>query len=77
MTLPNNDAATPRELSVEELDLVAAGEWSWGDFAKELGKGAAAGALGAGAATGGTGTGLGAIGGALIGGIGYCIGQIF
>ncbi len=71
----NNDAAT-HELSIDELDAVAGGKWSWGDFAKAVGAGAATGGLG-GAAAGGVGAGPGAIGGGLLGGIGYCISQIF
>lgn len=75
MTHATNDDAATRELSIDELDLVAGG-WSWGDFAKAVGAGAAGGGL-AGAAAGGVGAAPGALGGGLIGGIGYCISQIF
>jgi hypothetical protein len=57
----------PRELSIEELDSVAGGEFSWRGLA-----GAAAGA-----AVGGIGAGPGALGGGLLGGIGYCITSLF
>lgn len=71
----NNDVAT-RELSIEELDLVAAGDFSWGGLAKAMGAGAATGALG-GSVVGGVGAGPGAVGGGLLAGIGYCITSIF
>ena len=76
MTRGMNDDAATRELSIEELDAVAGGKWSWGDFAKALGGGAVTGGMG-GAAVGGVGAVPGAIGGGLLGGIGYCISQLF
>jgi hypothetical protein len=76
MTNPTNDCAALRELSIEELDEVAGGKWSWGDFAKAIGAGAVTGGM-AGAAAGGVGAGPGALGGGLLGGIGYCISEIF
>jgi hypothetical protein len=71
----NNDAAA-RELSIEELDSVAAGEFSWGGLAKAMGAGAVTGGLG-GSVVGGVGAGPGALGGGLLAGIGYCISSIF
>ncbi len=76
MTPATNDDAATRELSIQELDSIAGGKWSWGDFAKALGAGAATGGM-AGAAAGGVGAGPGALGGGLLGGIAYCINQIF
>jgi len=75
MTHTTNDAAN-RELSIEELDSVAGGKWSWGDFAKAVGAGALTGGAG-GAAAGGVGAGPGALGGGLLAGIGYCFSQLF
>lgn len=77
MTIHNNSFATFRELSIEELDNVAGGKWSWGDFAKAVGAGAATGGMGGAAAGGPAGAVPGAIGGGLLGGIGYCIHEIF
>jgi hypothetical protein len=74
MTIVNEDVAN-RELSIEELDPVAGGDWSWKGFFGAVAGGAATGAMG-GAAVGGVGAGPGAIGGGLTGGIGYCIGAI-
>ncbi|MGY3534459.1 hypothetical protein [Bradyrhizobium sp. USDA 4452] len=71
-----NDNATTRELSIDELDAVAGGKWSWGDFAKAVAGGAVTGGMG-GAAAGGVGAGPGAVGGGLLAGIGYCISQLF
>jgi hypothetical protein len=76
MTNVTNSESGMRELSMDELELIAAAEWSWGDFAKAVGAGAVTGGLG-GAAAGGVGAGPGAVGGGLLGGIGYCISQIF
>jgi hypothetical protein len=75
MTFATKDDAASRELSIEELDSVVAGEWSWGDFAKAVGAGAVGGALG-GAAVAPPAAIPGAIGGGLIAGIGYCISQL-
>lgn len=76
MNLPTNDDTEMRELSIDELDAVAGGKWSWRKFVGSIVGGAATGAA-AGAAAGGVGAGPGAVGGGLIGGIGYCIGEIF
>lgn len=76
MTRNVNDNSATRELSIDELDAVAGGKWSWGDFAKALGGGTVMGGMG-GAAVGGIGAVPGAIGGGLLAGIGYCISQIF
>ncbi|WP_143278281.1 Blp family class II bacteriocin [Bradyrhizobium sp. UFLA03-84] len=76
MTRSTNDSAATRELSIDELDAVAGGKWSWGDFAKSLLGGGVTGGMG-GAAVGGIGAVPGAIGGGLLGGIGYCISQLF
>jgi hypothetical protein len=77
MTIHNDDYAPFRELSVEELDKVAGGDWSWGDLAKAMGGGAFTGGLGGAAAVGPAGAVPGAIGGGLLGGIGYCLHEIF
>jgi len=77
MTHATNNDAAGHELSIDELDLVAGGDWSWGDFAKAVGAGAVTGGAGGAAATGGPGAVPGAIGGGLLGGIGYCITHIF
>ncbi len=71
----NNDAAT-HELSSEELDSVAGGDFSWKGFVGAVGAGAVTGGLG-GAAAGGVGAGPGAVGGGLLGGIAYCITSLF
>ena len=76
MTLATNDDAALRELSMDELDAVAGGAWSWKKFVGAIVGGAVTGGMG-GAAAGGVGAGPGALGGGLIGGIGYCIGEIF
>ena len=76
MTRNMNDNSATRELSIDELDVVAGGKWSWGDFAKALGGGTVTGGMG-GAAVGGVGAIPGAIGGGLLAGIGYCISQLF
>jgi hypothetical protein len=73
---PTNDDAAPRELSIEELDSVAGGEFSWRGLAGAVVAGGATGGL-AGAAVGGIGAGPGALGGGLLGGIGYCITSLF
>jgi hypothetical protein len=75
MTSLNNDIAN-RELSLEELDAVAAGEFSWGALGKAMAAGAVTGGLG-GSVVGGVGAGPGAVGGGLLAGIGYCISSIF
>jgi hypothetical protein len=90
MTLPTNDVLAKRddfanrELSIEELDAIAAGKITWGDFGGAVLAGGAVGALGgaaAGAPIGGVGAGPGAlfggIGGALLGGGGYLLSHIF
>jgi len=69
----NNDAAS-HELSIGELDSVAGGFW------KELGEAMFGGAVAGGAgglAVGGVGAVPGAIGGGLLAGIGYCASKIF
>jgi hypothetical protein len=90
MTLPTNDVSAKqddfanRELSIEELDAIAAGKVTWGEFGGAVLAGAATGGFGgaaAGAAIGGIGAGPGAlfggIGGALLGGGGYLLSHIF
>jgi hypothetical protein len=75
MTSLDHDIAN-RELSLEELDSVAAGDFSWGGLGKAILGGAAAGGVG-GLAGGPGGAGAGALGGGLLAGIGYCISSIF
>jgi hypothetical protein len=75
MTLPESNDATLRELSLEELEMISGGKWSWGEFAKAVGIGAAAGGMG-GAAVGGIGAAPGAIGGGLLGGFGYAAKEV-
>ena len=65
-----NDHAATQELSIEELDSVAGGTWSFKGFVKSMAVGAVAGAA-VGAAAGGVGAGPGAAGGAAAGGIAY------
>lgn len=67
-----NDDRVTHELSIEELDTVAGGDFSWKGFVGAIGAGAVTGGLG-GAAAGGLGAGPGAVGGGLLGGIAYCI----
>jgi hypothetical protein len=76
MTLHANNFSAARELSIEELDEVAGGRFSFGGLLKAVVGGGAAGAL-RGAVGGGAGAGAGAVGGGLIGGIGYCISELF
>jgi hypothetical protein len=64
------------EISIDDLDSIAGGKWSWKKFFGAVAGGAATGGAG-GLAAGGVGAGPGAIGGGLLGGIGYCIGEIF
>jgi hypothetical protein len=44
MTFAANAALTNRELSIEELDAIAAGKFTWGGFLGAIGIGAGAGA---------------------------------
>lgn len=76
MTLHANEFSVTRELSIEELDDVAGGRFSWGGLLKAVVGGGATGAMG-GSLAGGIGAGPGAVGGGLIGGIGYCISELF
>jgi hypothetical protein len=76
MTTSMNDNAMNRELSIDELDAVAGGDWSWGDLGKAMAAGAVTGGLG-GSVVGGVGAGPGALGGGLLAGIGYCVSHIF
>jgi hypothetical protein len=76
MTHATNDDAAPHELSIEELDSVAGGKFSWRALLGSIVAGGATGGLG-GAAVGGIGAGPGALGGGLLGGIGYCINSLF
>jgi hypothetical protein len=71
-----NDDQMSQELSIEDLDAVAAGKFSWRGLLGAVIGGGATGGLG-GAAVGGIGAGPGAIGGGLLGGIGYCITSLF
>jgi uncharacterized protein YcfJ len=73
--MTNNDTVT-HELSIEELDSVAGGDFSWKGFVGAVAGGAAAGGLG-GAAGGPAGAGAGALSGGLLGGIAYCVSSIF
>lgn len=59
-----------RELTVDELNLIAGGEFTWQGAAASMTAGAVTGGLG-GAIVGGIGAGPGALGGALLGGISY------
>jgi hypothetical protein len=76
MTLPTNDDLLNRELTIEELEEIAAGRFSWGGLLGAIVAGGTTGGLG-GAAVGGIGAGPGAVGGGLLGGIGYCINSLF
>ena len=73
--MTNNDTVT-HELSIEELDSVAGGDFSWKGFVGAVAGGAADGGLG-GAAGGPAGAGAGALSGGLLGGIAYCVSSIF
>jgi hypothetical protein len=64
VTFPNDDAT--RELSVDELDLVAAGEFSASGLVQAIAIGAAGGAV----------NGIDGIPGGVVGGLGYVIRQI-
>ena len=64
VTFPNDDAT--RELSVDELDLVAAGEFSLNGLVQAVAVGAATGAA----------NGTGGIPGGIVGGLTYVIRQI-
>lgn len=55
-----------RELTMDELEMIAGGAWSWGDFGKATAGGAVGGAAG-GAVTGAFAGGVGALPGAGIG----------
>jgi hypothetical protein len=72
----NNDNAAPQELSMEDLDAVAGGKFSWKGFVGAVLGGGATGGMG-GAAVGGIGAAPGALGGALLGGFGYCLTSLF
>lgn len=76
MTHATNDDAATRELSIEELDSVAGGDFSWRGLVGAIAGGAGAGGAG-GLAVGGVGAGPGALGGGLLGGIAYCISSLF
>ena len=76
MTQATNNDATPHELSMEELDSVEGGAFSWRALLGAMAAGGVTGGMG-GAAIGGIGAGPGAIGGGLLGGIGYCITSLF
>jgi hypothetical protein len=76
MTFPTNNGLADPELSIEELDAIAAGTFSWRSLLGAIVAGGTTGGLG-GAAVGGIGAGPGAIGGGLLGGIGYCINSLF
>jgi hypothetical protein len=65
-----------RELTMDELELVAGGEFTWQGALSSMAAGAVTGALG-GAAVGGIGAGPGALGGALLGGISYGLYEAF
>jgi hypothetical protein len=76
MTNLNNDDATSQELSLEQLDSVDGGAFSWRGFLGAVAAGGVTGGLG-GAAVGGIGAAPGALGGGLLAGIGYCITSMF
>jgi hypothetical protein len=76
MTHMMNQDVTPQELSIEELDAVAGGDFSWKGLVGAIAGGAAAGGVG-GLAGGPVGAGTGAVGGGLLAGIGYCISSLF
>ena len=74
----SNHELSNRELSIEELDAIAAGKFSWGDFWGAVSEGAGIGSIACGAA-GGTVAGFaagpvgavaGGVGGIVVGGIG-------
>jgi hypothetical protein len=75
MTLETNDNTVIPELSMDELDSVAGGRFSWRGLLGAFLGGAATGAAG-GAVAGGVGAGPGALGGGLAAGIGYCISSL-
>jgi hypothetical protein len=68
-------AITMRELTAAETAFVSGGDWTWGEFFGHMAVGAGMGAM-VGAAGAGLGIGPGALGGALIGGIEYCFGEL-
>jgi hypothetical protein len=71
--LPRHDDLANRELSVEELEAIAAGSpWTWRGLGAAITAGGVGGGLG-GAAVGGIGAVPGAIGGGCIGGITYLL----
>ena len=76
MTHTTNDNAAPHELSLEELDSVDGGTFSWRALLGAVTAGGVTGGLG-GAAVGGIGAAPGAVGGGLLAGIGYCINSLF
>ena len=76
MTDMKNDAAMSQELSIDDLDQIAGGKFSWRGLLGAVVGGGTTGGLG-GAAVGGIGAGPGAIGGGLLAGIGYCITSLF
>ena len=67
-------AITMRELTAAEAAAVSGG-FSWGELGGHMLLGAGVGAL-AGSAAAGVGAGPGALGGFLIGGIEYCLGDL-
>jgi hypothetical protein len=64
-----------RELTAAETAFVGGGDFSWGEFVGHMATGALVGGM-VGAAGAGLGIGPGALGGALIGGIEYCFGEL-
>ena len=68
-------AMTMRELTAAEMALVSGAEFSWGELAGHMLLGAGVGAM-VGAAGAGLGAGPGAVGGFLLGGIEYSLGQL-
>jgi hypothetical protein len=71
--LPKHDDLVNRELSIEELEAIAAGSpWSWRGLGASIVAGGVGGGMG-GAVVGGVGALPGAIGGGCIGGITYLL----
>jgi hypothetical protein len=76
--IPSNHELSNRELSIEELDAIAAGKFSWQDFFGAVSEGAGVGAIAVGAGAGvvgGFAAGpVGAVGGGVLGIVGGGIG---
>ena len=71
----NTFAIAMRELTPAEKAFVSGGEFSWGELLGHMAVGATVGAM-VGAAGAGLGAGPGAVGGFLLGGIEYSLGEL-